>query len=279
MEDKSMARKGNRAYDGENYLGMFLGYKSEFIIGSLMHKLEKGRRYEVSMYVSRSAQNSLCKKSFKTLSVWFVDTIPKLPETDWGLSVNSRFIHLKGENERINGEENWERISGFYDATGDEAYLFLGNFKGANLDVTQNCEALYYYFDNISVVEVPKAPDVVVNTPIVINDIYFSSGKSQLLPKSFESLSTLSEKLKQQKNTSIEIIGHTDNVGKEDDNRQLSEARAKAVLDYLKTSGIDGARLSFTGMGETTPIADNNTEAGRQKNRRVEFKLVPLREE
>lgn len=278
MKDKSMAKKGNRAYEGENYLGMFLGYKSEFILGSLMHKLHAGRRYEVSMYVSRSASNSLCEKSFKTLSAWFVDTIPKLPETDWGLSINSKFIHLKGENDVISEAVNWERVSGFYDATGNEEYLLLGNFKGVNLDVTQDCEALYYYFDHINVVEVPKPPVIEVNTPIVINDIYFQSGKSELLPTSFQSLSILSEELKHQENTSIEIIGHTDNVGGAYDNQQLSEQRAKAVLNYLKTSGIDGARLSATGSGETAPIADNGTEEGRQKNRRVEFKLIPTNE-
>ena len=73
----------------------------------------------------------------------------------------------------------------------------------------------------------------------------------------------------------IQIIGHTDNVGSDTDNKNLSESRAKAVYDKLIEKGIDNIRVSYKGMGESQPIADNDTEKGQQTNRRTEFIIIP----
>ena len=71
----------------------------------------------------------------------------------------------------------------------------------------------------------------------------------------------------------IAIDGHTDDVGSEASNIKLSENRANAVKNYLVKKGVDASRITVTGHGESTPIADNKTAAGRQKNRRVELTL------
>ncbi|MCL4108712.1 UNVERIFIED_CONTAM: hypothetical protein GTU68_007030 [Idotea baltica] len=71
----------------------------------------------------------------------------------------------------------------------------------------------------------------------------------------------------------IRISGHTDNVGEEDDNLVLSEQRAKSIYDYLVQKGIEPDRLTFEGKGESAPIANNETEEGRKKNRRTEFTI------
>ena len=72
----------------------------------------------------------------------------------------------------------------------------------------------------------------------------------------------------------IEISGHTDKTGSEPLNFKLSEARAKAVVDYLIKNDVDRTRMEFRGYGSLQPISDNTTAAGRAKNRRVEFKIL-----
>ena len=77
--------------------------------------------------------------------------------------------------------------------------------------------------------------------------------------------------LRKNPDVSIEIVGHTDNIGGENFNQILSENRALAVMMALIEKGIDAGRLYYRGMGLSQPIASNNTEEGREKNRRVEF--------
>jgi outer membrane protein OmpA-like peptidoglycan-associated protein len=72
----------------------------------------------------------------------------------------------------------------------------------------------------------------------------------------------------------IEIGGHTDNVGSDEANLTLSNNRAQSVVDYLIKKGIATTRLTAKGYGETLPIATNDTDAGRAKNRRTEFKVI-----
>jgi outer membrane protein OmpA-like peptidoglycan-associated protein len=72
----------------------------------------------------------------------------------------------------------------------------------------------------------------------------------------------------------IEISGHTDNRGSAELNQKLSENRAKAVVDYLVAKGINPSRLEYKGYGKDQPIATNDTDAGRQENRRTEFKIL-----
>jgi outer membrane protein OmpA-like peptidoglycan-associated protein len=72
----------------------------------------------------------------------------------------------------------------------------------------------------------------------------------------------------------VQINGHTDNVGKPADNLTLSNNRAKAVVAYLASKGIETSRLQSKGFGETRPVSDNNTEEGRAKNRRTELQVI-----
>ncbi len=106
-------------------------------------------------------------------------------------------------------------------------------------------------------------------------NIYFATGSSILLKKSFKSLNDVAALLKEEGNStlSLDIEGHTDNVGKPASNLKLSQTRANAVVAYLKKQGVDAARLTATGLGQTQPIADNKTAAGKAQNRRVELKL------
>jgi outer membrane protein OmpA-like peptidoglycan-associated protein len=87
-------------------------------------------------------------------------------------------------------------------------------------------------------------------------------------------LKKLFEFLNKNKTISIEISGHTDNIGSSVHNQKLSENRAKSVRSYLLEMGIDASRVQFKGYGDTQPIADNNTDEGRSLNRRTTFKVL-----
>ena len=110
--------------------------------------------------------------------------------------------------------------------------------------------------------------------PIVLKMVQFENNKAILLPSSFSELDKLVKTLQQNSLMAIEIRGHTDNVGGKNSNLLLSERRAKAIADYLISKGIDKNRLVNKGMGDTMPIASNQTEEGREKNRRVEFLII-----
>jgi outer membrane protein OmpA-like peptidoglycan-associated protein/tetratricopeptide (TPR) repeat protein len=113
-----------------------------------------------------------------------------------------------------------------------------------------------------------------VGKKVVLNNILFETGKSVLTAASYTELDRLLGIMNENKLMKIEISGHTDNTGSEPINSKLSEARAKAVVDYLVQKGIDRTRLNFRGYGSSQPIADNTSVAGRTKNRRVEFKIL-----
>ena len=108
----------------------------------------------------------------------------------------------------------------------------------------------------------------------VLDNVYFETGKSTLKASSYKALDDLVEVLKLKSAMAIEIQGHTDNVGKEEDNMKLSQDRANEVRKYLTSKGIDATRIAAKGYGATMPIADNNSEAGKAKNRRTSLKVL-----
>ena len=104
-------------------------------------------------------------------------------------------------------------------------------------------------------------------------NIYFQTSSAKLLPKSYESLKEVVQVLSGNPSYIIDINGHTDNTGSDELNQKLSESRANSVKQYLIENGISGNRITATGYGESKPIADNKTVAGRAMNRRVEMTL------
>lgn len=109
-----------------------------------------------------------------------------------------------------------------------------------------------------------------------LNRIFFEFNSSELLTASYAELDKLSGILKDKPGLRIEIRGHSDNVGSDSYNKTLSVKRAAAVYDYLISEGIDKSRMKYRGFGNKVPVADNDTEEGRSKNRRVEIVVVEL---
>jgi outer membrane protein OmpA-like peptidoglycan-associated protein len=115
---------------------------------------------------------------------------------------------------------------------------------------------------------------VEVNQAIRLNNVFFDFSKYDLRPESYPELDRLVQFLTENPGSEIELRGHTDNVGSDADNLKLSQNRVNSVRSYLTGKGIVATRLAAKGLGKSQPIADNTSDDGRQKNRRVEFVIL-----
>lgn len=132
------------------------------------------------------------------------------------------------------------------------------------------------YEMNISLSPIPEVEggEITVTKPVILKNVFFETGSAELKNESLTELNRLKKLLEENSAMNIQVGGHTDDVGSEEDNLNLSENRAKSVYVYLVNGGISERRLSYKGFGETKPIASNDTEEGRKKNRRTEFVVV-----
>jgi len=109
---------------------------------------------------------------------------------------------------------------------------------------------------------------------VTLEDILYATGSAVLESKSFPSLNKLALIMQRKPGLEIEIIGHTDNVGSDEANQILSEKRAASVRNYLIKKGISAERIKSSGEGPFEPVADNDSDAGRKKNRRTEIRIT-----
>jgi outer membrane protein OmpA-like peptidoglycan-associated protein len=119
-----------------------------------------------------------------------------------------------------------------------------------------------------------KVSEARPGSSFVIDNILYNSNSAELMPESHVILESFAQYLKENRELRVEIQGHTDNVGNPKDNEALSTNRAFSVKTMLEELGVDGKRISAKGYGARKPVADNNTEKGRAKNRRTEFLIL-----
>ena len=117
---------------------------------------------------------------------------------------------------------------------------------------------------------------VELNVVSTFNNILFANNSFELPQAGTIELDKLLQVLTENPSLKLQISGHTDNIGKPEDNLKLSASRAKTIVDYLLNKGIDIKRLTYKGYGAAQPIADNNTDSGRAKNRRTTFTITGL---
>lgn len=166
--------------------------------------------------------------------------------------------------------------TGFYFITlpvGND-YTFAVNRQGY-LYFSKQYELSKANADSTYKMDIPLQP-IEMNATLTFKNVQFEINSSTLLTVSLVELDKLVQLLNENPKIKIQVSGHTDNVGNPADNLKLSNARAKAVVDYLLSKGVNAARLTWKGFGETKPVADNKTEEGRAKNRRTEFTIIGL---
>ena len=128
----------------------------------------------------------------------------------------------------------------------------------------------------VDVTETDNGAAILVNLP---DGVTFDVASYSLKPSFRTTLDQVADSLIKYPNSLIDVYGHTDSTGSDAYNQTLSENRARTVAGYLQSRGVPAARIRSQGFGETMPVADNTSEAGRMKNRRVEIKIVPVTQE
>jgi len=190
-------------------------------------------------------------------------------------------IPIEAKIEIIDNVKN-EVVATFYSNSATGKYLVTLP-SGRNYGINVSHDSYLFHSENFDIADTTDYQEIVkdillqkieVGTKVVLRNIFFDYDKATLRPESAAELDKLIAILMKEPMLRIEISGHTDNKGSHEYNKKLSEGRAKTVVDYLVEHGIKRDRLEYAGYAFDQPISDNDTEEGRQLNRRVEFKVL-----
>lgn len=290
------------------------GYYREFIQTTLNSPLEANKEYVLRMYVSLSDYSPLAVDKLgvcflpKTMKYEHSDVIRDLKpiyiplEDEVGMETNEWHeltLHYKakgGESTLLIGSFALKRLwktgntvppqisSPIYKKGERDAYYYIDDvsmyeFKPEKPDTAEIPENPYFALQEQETPETIIVPpdtisDFSTNEVLIFKNLLFKLGESTLDPSSYSELNIVSSYLKADPLKHIEIYGHTDNVGDESKNLELSKNRAKAVADYLLAKGVKKENITFEGYGSSKPVDSNDTEEGRKRNRRVEFKML-----
>jgi outer membrane protein OmpA-like peptidoglycan-associated protein len=195
-------------------------------------------------------------------------------ETGAFLDAEVQLVNLKTETITYND----------YTSAQNGQFLAVTPLNG-NYALNVSADGYLFYSENIApvkgahdkpfLIEV-KLIKIKVGKDVVLKNIFFNTNEYTLLPESLTELYNLSQLLINNPSLSIEIQGHTDNVGNDAMNEKLSLNRAKSVYDYLIKQKIATDRLTFKGYGKQKPIAANDSESNRQRNRRTSFVVTKI---
>ncbi|HNY44112.1 MAG: OmpA family protein [Bacteroidota bacterium] len=155
--------------------------------------------------------------------------------------------------------------------------------SGKNYGLNVSKEGYLFHSENFNIADTAEYNEAVIDVnlqrievgiTVVLKNIFFDYDRATLRPESFAELNRVLAILNDQPKLKIEISGHTDDRGSLEYNKKLSRERAQSVVDYLIEKGVDKNRLTYEGYAFEKPIATNETDEGRQMNRRVEFKVI-----
>jgi OmpA-OmpF porin, OOP family len=297
--------------NGIAYIGLYMYYHSdyrEYALTKLHEPLEANEMYLLNFKVSLADTAGIAIRSF---GVAFTDTVYKKMQFTNITDVAYYEMYLP-DSSFIKDKKKWFEVHLKYKAKGGEQVLMIGNFKNNEATDTLQLHdehiALeeqfdsYYYLDDVCLGIVRSGTSSCVNDStsvvnrdsiyidlenltnsrqskpkigeiIILKNIYFDFDKAMLRDESEPELQKLHDLLLTFPTLEIVINGHTDSEGNDAYNLGLSEARALAVYSWLIQKGISSTRLDFKGYGEAQPIDTNETEIGKQTNRRVEFEV------
>ncbi len=291
-----------KAKDGEAYAG-FVTYSvgnkrnyREYLQTKLSRPLATGELVCIEMHVSAADYCNYVTDGIGIL----------LSEKKVESNLQSELAYVATmSNPRLNmlDESNeWQLLSDIYTAKGGEEYLTIGNFKAdKELKVIRRTEDMsdkgygtwsYMYVDDVRVKPIQRKLEcsceneylasIAVDPPLELNEykkikldaILFDFDQDTLTDDALMQLEDVYLLLKKNRSMYMEISGHTDVVGPDGYNLNLSKRRAQRVINHLTNKGIDSSRLQLTFFGKQQPATENETEEGRHQNRRVEFQIL-----
>lgn len=231
------------------------------------HKIDPGKEYLETEMVFILKDVRLEKKELGTVGVHgTVTNLSKKPV----------------KNVTINVIDNGSgKPAGSYKTNATGEYTFVLK-RGQNYNLSYESEGYLMLSENVNMPKDNSYASVEKNvtlqpiaggSTIVLKNLFFDSNKSKIKKESLVELDKVAKFLKDRPDINIEVAGYTDNKGDDKSNIKLSEARAKAVMEYLVKKGTNKSRVTAKGYGKEEPIASNDTEEGRQMNRRVELKI------
>lgn len=284
------------ARTGACYAGLRFQKKyKEFMQVKLAEPLRRGQKYKVEFFIRFGFWSNAALKSFGVhfskggyqgpLQVTRTNTIDTVCKTGY---LDNGFA--------------WIKIEGIYQADGGEKFITIGNFApSVKKDMVRlnkfkfGFKEAYYFVDDVSLnwikpkdefayelvgsfvndttKELAVKSDVKVGEKISLPNITFEKGHSYITPESYIELNRFAQYLFKHPTLEVQINGHSDNTGSKFRNQKISEQRARQVFEYLIQKGVQN-KMYFKGYGGQFPIATNDTEEGKAKNRRVEFEIV-----
>jgi OOP family OmpA-OmpF porin len=217
----------------------------------------------------------------KSLDPW-VTVKGKIVDATTGKPIGAKIIYERLPDGKEMGISQSNPTTGEYEIRlpGGHLYGVRAEANGKmsenqNLDLTKvNADQIIENKDfNLDPIQVASISE---NSTITLNNLFFDFDKAVLQPASFPELDRIIKLMNEKSGMQIEISGHTDASGPETYNLALSKRRANAVAEYLSDKGISKSRITSLFFGESKPVAPNHSKQGRQKNRRVEFKILKL---
>jgi outer membrane protein OmpA-like peptidoglycan-associated protein len=296
LDNDTTLQKG--AFSGYCYAGFRFQKKyKEFLQVKLAEPLHRGSTYEFTMQVRLAFWSNAMLRSMGVL-------FTKGGYTKQSDAVKSSMIDTVCEKGGLSMGFQWFTITGKYKADGGEKYITIGNFAPEvrkdmqRLRLGISFKEAYYFVDDIKLVKtklteekievvivgptyrnqpedstLEVSKDIKVGEKVSLNNLFFENGHYYLLAESYVELKKLSTYLMKNPGIEIRINGHSDNSGLKYKNQKISELRAREVFEYLIKKGVQN-KMYFKGFGSEFPIADNDTDIGRAKNRRVEFEII-----
>lgn len=242
----------------------------------LKDTLTRDEEYLIEYYIRSNSKNKLAVTQRNDVCIFFLKHKYHFKMTSYSYDGLKENFKIKPdiffyENRPIEDFLEWRKVSNRYVAKGGEKYFLIGRYGRVKHDCTIN-------LDNISIQKTIEnkinIENIKVGEAVTIKDIFFELNSSILKESSYPTLKSIVELFYTYPNLAVEIAGHTDSIGDKNTNLKLSEERAKSVVDYLISAGVESKRVQPKGYGESSPTIDNTTEEGRKMNRRVEFKIL-----